>query len=124
MPYLQCKWPALSRKMRWAGRMPILERKTTMKRTILLVLLVGAPLLPAQTGDKNSRIGPDPQVWDAVVGKAIQYARSAQEANGGWSTAKSPGVTGVLLTGLLRSGKVTSKDPIAERALKYIENLA
>jgi squalene-hopene/tetraprenyl-beta-curcumene cyclase len=58
-----------------------------------------------------------------VVGRAIQYVKSTQEANGGWSTNKSPGVTGVVLTGLLRTGKVAPNDPVAERALRYIESL-
>ncbi len=61
--------------------------------------------------------------WDGVVDKAIAYLKSTQEQNGGWSTAKSPGVTGIVLTGLLRTGKMTARDPVAERALKYIEGL-
>lgn len=61
--------------------------------------------------------------WDQVVDKAIQFVKNTQDANGGWSTSKSPGITGVVLTGLLRTGKVTAKDPTAERALKYIEGL-
>src|SRR5437868_256940 len=42
----------------------------------------------------------DAAKWNAVVTKAINFLKSAQEKNGGWSTAKSPGVTGVVLTGL------------------------
>ena len=34
-------------------------------------------------------------------GKAAEFLKSTQEDNGGWSTQKSPGVTGVALTGLL-----------------------
>ena len=65
----------------------------------------------------------DAAKWNAVVGKAIDFLKSTQDANGGWSTDKSPGVTGVVLTGLLHTGKVSLKDPAAERALKYIESL-
>jgi squalene-hopene/tetraprenyl-beta-curcumene cyclase len=61
--------------------------------------------------------------WNAVVGKAINFLKGTQDANGGWSTGNSPGVTGVVLTGLLRSGKVGPEDPTAARALKYIESL-
>ncbi len=61
--------------------------------------------------------------WNAVVDRAVTFLKSSQDANGGWSTDKSPGVTGVALTGLLRTGKVTPNDPVAARALKYIEGL-
>jgi squalene-hopene/tetraprenyl-beta-curcumene cyclase len=61
--------------------------------------------------------------WDAVVGKAIDYLKTTQDKNGGWSTDKTPGVTGVVLTGLLRTGRVTPNDPMADKALKYIESL-
>lgn len=69
------------------------------------------------------KFGPDRQTWDAVAAKAGKFLKSTQEAGGGWSTAKSPGVTGVVLTGLLQSGEATGKDPVAEKALKYIESL-
>jgi squalene-hopene/tetraprenyl-beta-curcumene cyclase len=66
---------------------------------------------------------PDPKTWDLVAGKAAKFLKGSQEPGGGWSTTKSPGITGVVLTGLLKSGQATSKDPVAERALKYIESL-
>lgn len=65
----------------------------------------------------------DPKQWDAVVGKAITYLRKTQEKEGSWSRTKSPGCTGIVLTGLLQSGKVTADDPMCEKALKYIESL-
>src|SRR5947209_8234084 len=67
--------------------------------------------------------GPDEKTWAEVAGKAAQYLKSTQESGGGWSTVKSPGVTGVALTGLLKSGMATAKDPVAEKALRYIESL-
>jgi squalene-hopene/tetraprenyl-beta-curcumene cyclase len=75
--------------------------------------------LPAQA----PKIGPDRETWNRVVDKAIGFLKGAQEPGGGWSTSKSPGITGVVLAGLLKSGKVTAKDPVAEKALKYIEGL-
>src|SRR4051794_23911551 len=67
--------------------------------------------------------GPDAKTYDEVVSKAVKYLKSTQEKNGGWSTTKSPGVTGVVLTSLFKSGKVTASDPVAEKGLKYIEGL-
>jgi squalene-hopene/tetraprenyl-beta-curcumene cyclase len=57
------------------------------------------------------------------VDRAIQYLQSSQGQDGGWSVDKSPGVTGVALTGMLATGKVTKQDPAAQKALKYIESL-
>lgn len=76
---------------------------------------------PASTGDAIT--GLDAKTWDAVAQKAVQYLKSSQDTNGGWSTDKTPGITGVALTGMLRSGLVTPQDPAAQRALKYIEGL-
>jgi squalene-hopene/tetraprenyl-beta-curcumene cyclase len=86
----------------------------------ILVGLLAEARLPAGDAKKP---GPDAKTWNAVVDKAVDHLKGTQQASGGWSTDKTPGVTGVVLTGLLRSGRVGPKDPIAERALKYIESL-
>jgi squalene-hopene/tetraprenyl-beta-curcumene cyclase len=60
---------------------------------------------------------------DAAIDKAIAYLASHQDANGGWSTARTPGVTGVVVTGLLQTGKVTPDHPVVAKGLSYIESL-
>lgn len=89
------------------------------------ILLASACLLalPLQSSAQDSK-GPDPKTWNETVDKAIKYLQSSQEPGGGWSTAKSPGITGVVVTGLLKTGKVTERDPLADKALQYVENLA
>jgi squalene-hopene/tetraprenyl-beta-curcumene cyclase len=67
--------------------------------------------------------GPDRQTWDRVAGKAAEFLKSTQEPGGGWSTQKSPGITGIALTGLLRCKLITARDPVATKALGYIESL-
>jgi squalene-hopene/tetraprenyl-beta-curcumene cyclase len=94
--------------------------KTLIAGSISLV--VALVMFRPAAGDK-AKVGPDPKLWEQVVRKAITYAKDSQEENGGWSTTRSPGVTGVLLTGLLQTRLVTPKDPVAERALGYIEGL-
>jgi squalene-hopene/tetraprenyl-beta-curcumene cyclase len=83
-------------------------------------VLVCSYLTGAEPADKT---GPDPGHWNRTVDRAIDYLKTSQAEDGSWSRDKSPGVTGVVLTGLLHTGKVSSEDPIAERALKYIESL-
>ena len=63
------------------------------------------------------------QKWDRIVDKGVNYLKGSQSADGTWSNNATPGVTGIALTGLLQSGKVSPKDPVADKALKYIESL-
>src|ERR1019366_6963377 len=87
----------------------------------MALLLVGWSLSFAPAGD--AKVGPDQKTWDAVAQKAAKFLRGAQDKNGGWSTDKTPGVTGIALTGLLKSGQATPQDPIGQKSLKYIESL-
>lgn len=60
---------------------------------------------------------------NALAAKAIAFLRKSQEENGGWSTRLSPGVTGIVVTGLIKGGHVSPDDPMVARGLKYIEGL-
>jgi squalene-hopene/tetraprenyl-beta-curcumene cyclase len=73
--------------------------------------------------DRGAAAEGDAAAWDRMVDKAVGYLKSTQADDGTWSRDRSPGVTGIVLTGLLQSGKVTSNDPAAEKALRYIESL-
>jgi squalene-hopene/tetraprenyl-beta-curcumene cyclase len=83
----------------------------------LCLLTAGRTAEPAKKGSA------DLQQWDRVVDKGIDYLRSTQAEDGTWSRGKVPGVTGIVLTGMLQTGTVTPDDPAAARALKYIESL-
>jgi squalene-hopene/tetraprenyl-beta-curcumene cyclase len=65
---------------------------------------------------------PTKEQWQAVVDKAIANLKKTQEENGGWSTKKSIGVTGVAVTGLLQVGAKADDEPAA-KGLKFIESL-
>ena len=79
-----------------------------------LVALADSPAPPAPAVT--------PQAWQALVDRTTAYLKSTQEANGGWSTAKSPGVSGVVVTGLLQCGLDPDADP-ARKGLGYVESL-
>src|SRR5476651_1393356 len=72
---------------------------------------------------QDAKVGPDKKTWDAVAQKAAKFLQGTQDAKGGWSTDKTPGVTGVVLTGLLKAGQATPQDPVGQKALQYIESL-
>jgi squalene-hopene/tetraprenyl-beta-curcumene cyclase len=78
-------------------------------------------LLPAGRG-ADSAPRPTKAQWQAVVDRAAAYLKSTQDENGGWSTKRNPGVTGVVVTGLLQCGKSPDDEPAA-KGLKYIESL-
>ncbi len=94
-------------------------------RILAAFLPVVAALCVLDTGaaEPAKKIGPDIKEWDRVTSKAIDYLKSSQGENGAWSEARSPGVTGVVLTGMLNTGKVGPRDPTVEKGLKYIESL-
>jgi squalene-hopene/tetraprenyl-beta-curcumene cyclase len=95
-----------------------------MKWLLAAALAVLAPLcLLSAVPAGGPKVGPDLKTWDATVDKAVRFLQGTQQPSGGWSTDKTPGVTGVALTGLLRSGRVNAKDPVGAKALKYIESL-
>lgn len=85
----------------------------------LLLIASAISFAPAQ----GTKIGPDQKTWDAVAQKAAKFLQDSQDKNGGWSTDKTPGITGIALTGLLKSKQATPQDPVAQKALKYIESL-
>jgi len=61
--------------------------------------------------------------WKATVDKAVAYLKSSQNADGSWSTPPANrGVTGIIVTGLIRSGIGPDQEPTA-KGLAFIESL-
>src|SRR5262249_15127393 len=93
--------------------------RTIMKRTlsILLALGTGASLAWQSNADSTE---PD---WNRMVDRGVAYLRGTQGQSGAWSDARSPGITGVVLCGLLQTGRFSTDDARAVKALGYIESL-
>jgi squalene-hopene/tetraprenyl-beta-curcumene cyclase len=87
----------------------------TVRCTFPAVLLLVVAAAPAA--------GPDLSQWRTTVDKAVAFLTTTQAADGSWSRDRSPGVTGVVLTSLLKTGRVTPADAVAAKGLKYIESL-
>jgi squalene-hopene/tetraprenyl-beta-curcumene cyclase len=81
---------------------------------VILVLIIAAVALAAD---------PPKADHDTMVEKAVAYLKKTQAEDGSWSKDKNIGITAIALTGLLQSGKVKPSDPVADKALKYIESL-
>jgi squalene-hopene/tetraprenyl-beta-curcumene cyclase len=88
-----------------------------MRRFALLVAAA------AGCGVAFAATGPDPAQWQQTVDKATAFVAKSQDPGGSWSVNRSPGVTGIVLTGMLRTGRVRPEEEVAAKALKYIESL-
>ncbi len=73
----------------------------------------------------TAQAGADPKTWNDSVDKAIAYLRTQQNDDGSWgkSEQEKVGATGLILTGLLQSGKMGPDDPTVDKGLKYVESL-
>jgi squalene-hopene/tetraprenyl-beta-curcumene cyclase len=61
--------------------------------------------------------------WREIVAKASDYLKKSQNENGSWSAEpQSRGVTGIVVTGLIRTGTGPDDEPVA-KGLTYIESL-
>jgi squalene-hopene/tetraprenyl-beta-curcumene cyclase len=56
-----------------------------------------------------------------LVEQGVAFLRPRQDAKGGWSTQREPGVTALVVTALLRSGQVAPGEPVVTKALAYLE---
>ena len=54
--------------------------------------------------------------------RGIAFLRPRQDAKGGWSTQREPGITALVVTALLRSGQVVPGEPVVTKALAYLES--
>ena len=85
----------------------------------LVAITTIAILLPS-----ISLAAPKEEDWNQTVDKTIAYLKSTQNADGSWGQApRNRGVTGVIVTGMLQTGKVSADDEPVAKALKFIESL-
>jgi squalene-hopene/tetraprenyl-beta-curcumene cyclase len=64
---------------------------------------------------------PGPATITTRIDRAVRFLRPRQDAKGGWSTQREPGITALVTTAVLRSGEVTPGDPMVAKALGYLE---
>lgn len=84
--------------------------------------LAAGSLSTLSTRSSAQEPGPEPRFTsDALVGKAVNFLKPRQDEKGGWSTAREPGITALVVTALLRSKKVLPAEPTVTKALAYLE---
>jgi squalene-hopene/tetraprenyl-beta-curcumene cyclase len=91
----------------------------------LMTLITPLALLVGLSKPVEGQPGKGPaKTPEQAVEAGVAFLKTTQAEDGSWSKANSPGVTAVILTGLLKSGKVSAADPAAAKALKFIEGFA
>lgn len=80
-------------------------------------------LIPAAMPLCGSGLQPAERSIDAVADDAIAFLRKAQAADGSFSADRNIGITGIVVTGALQSGRVKRDDPLIVKALSSVEKL-
>jgi len=70
--------------------------------------------------DDTTSVGPDPQMYEAMVGKAIEFLEKSQLQNGSLSSQIGIGPTALATLGRLQCGQ-SPDDPKVVKALDYLE---
>jgi len=91
-----------------------------MRRVVMIGMAV-AGLWLAQGA--WGQVGPDPDQYNKMLDRAIAFLRKQQAEDGSFSKERSLGITGVVVTGLLQTGRVDRSDPLVANGLKFIESL-
>lgn len=92
------------------------------RRDFLVGCLGAAGVLPFASRAAGAGEGPE---QPAMVERAVAFLRSRQAGDGSWSAdRKEPGITALVVTALLRSGRVPPGEAIVSRGLGYLERFA
>ena len=87
-----------------------------------LLAWVGRHSVLAEATDEGAKaVAPTLESAAKLIERGVAFLRPRQDAKGGWSTQREPGVTALVVTALLRSGEVTPGDPLVTKALTYLE---
>ncbi|WP_337174698.1 prenyltransferase/squalene oxidase repeat-containing protein [Paludisphaera sp.] len=94
---------------------------TASNRRVFLGHAAGAMAL-ASIGGRAAAQQPTATTADAMSARAARFLRSRQDAQGVWSAdRKEPGITALVVTGLLRSGQAGPSDPAVAKGLAHLE---
>jgi squalene-hopene/tetraprenyl-beta-curcumene cyclase len=104
--------PAITTRRRFLGR---------GAQTLGLLALTGGRPVRSLADDGQEKEAGDPASAAKLIDRGVTFLRPRQDAKGGWSTQREPGVTALVVTALLRSGRVAHEDPAITKAVTYLE---
>jgi squalene-hopene/tetraprenyl-beta-curcumene cyclase len=97
--------------------MGFFSRRRFLARGISVAGLIGLASGPARTAAAAGEV-PDAS---ELSGKAVAFLRPRQDGAGSWSGDREPGITALVVTAMLRSGRVTAEDPAILKGLTFLE---
>ena len=96
--------------------MPLMSRRCFLQQSIPAAGLVSCALWPLRGWADETETAAE------LAAKAVSFLRPRQAADGSWSgDRKEPGITALVVTAMLRSGRVTPDDPAVAKGLAYLE---
>ncbi len=113
---------ALSHLTKGSVATPMKKMKPAL--AILLVSAIGISLFPLEADAQPPRGRPRQKTTDEVIDQAVSYLKSSRSEDGSWSSDVHWGITPMVLTGLLRTGRVSADDPVVKAGLTRIVSLA
>src|SRR5579885_487394 len=91
------------------------SRRTFLDRTLKTVGLLG---LTAGSGRSHTDEAPGA---GELIARGVNFLRPRQGSDGSWSGDREPGITALVVTALLRSGRVAPGEPAVTRGLAFLE---
>jgi squalene-hopene/tetraprenyl-beta-curcumene cyclase len=79
----------------------------------------GQPAFGADDPTTNVRFS---ETAKLLTERGVAFLRPRQDSKGGWTTQREPGITALVVTALLRSGRVAPGEPVVTKALGYLES--
>ncbi len=93
------------------------SRRTFLAGSIQGAGLIGLTIWPVRA---SARVGEEPGAA-ALAGKAVAFLKPRQGRDGSWSGDREPGITALVVTAMLRSGRITPDDPVIGKGLTFLE---
>ena len=88
--------------------------------SLVAIAIVGVQLFAASSA-RAQTLGPKQEDLEQSRSRAINFLKTSQQAEGSWTTSKSPGIT-ALATYALLVNRVPADDPVIQKALKHLES--
>jgi squalene-hopene/tetraprenyl-beta-curcumene cyclase len=96
--------------------MMVVSRRSFLWQSIQAASALGVVYRPSQSQ------ADEPATAAELAAKAVNFLRPRQADDGSWSgDRKEPGITALVVTAMLRSGRVTPDDPAVVKGLTYLE---
>ncbi len=97
---------------------------THSRRTFLTASIQGAGLLGFLTAPARvatAVAADDAPDANALAAKAVAFLRTRQGKDGSWSGDREPGITALVVTAMLRTGRIAPEDPVITKGLTFLE---